>query len=83
MTLDPNTLVPLGAAVPVALWLGKRIKEQTAASVNLSRDIKELRKTIQDLSNEKLSQSDFVRYMERLGYKNPTLQMPEHREDAA
>lgn len=87
MTLDSSTLIPLGVLVPILIWLGrvviratstvtKREVELTTTIQGLRSDIQGLRTDIKTLAQEKISKTDFLHYMERLGYKNPSLSMP-------
>ena len=73
MTFDlPTILTAVGAVVSVLLWLGSKLINATKATVNLTNEIKGLRKDL----NGKMDSAHFERYMERLGYKNPNLDMP-------
>ena len=79
--IDSTTLIPLGVAVPAVLWVGRKIVQATAAAKDLTHEIKELRADI----NEKVSRRDLTQWIERLGYKNPALDIPSapHYDEAA
>lgn len=83
--ISPETLIPLGVAVPVALWLGKQVIAATQAATNLSRDIEGLRADLHRVTNEKLDREDFAHWAERLQDRNRTLDIPPvgHYNDAA
>jgi hypothetical protein len=84
MILDASTIIPLGVAVPVAVWLGRVVIKAAQAATNLSRDIEALRTDLHRLTNEKLDREDFIHWVERLGDKNKTLDLPSvHRYDEA
>lgn len=71
-----ETLIPLGVAVPVVLWLGRKIVEATTAVVNLNRDIAALRADLHRVTNDKLDREDFTHWTERLQDRNKTLDIP-------
>lgn len=71
--LDASTLVPLGVVIPTCVWIGRKIVQATSAAVELKNEIKALRNDL----HEKVSRRDFQQWMERLGYKNPTLTIPD------
>lgn len=86
MTLDANTLIPLGVAVPCVLWIGHRIIQATRAVTNLTRDLQDFRSELKALADSKVGKREFSQWMERLGYKNPELHVPavpEQERDAA
>lgn len=79
MTLDLPTLISIASAVvAVLLWLGSKLISATKATVNLTNEIKGLRKDL----NGKMDTAAFERYMERVGYRNPTIDLPEHERAA-
>lgn len=80
--ISAETLIPLSVIVPVALWLGRKIVQATAAVVNLNNDIAALRRDIHSLTREKLDREDFVHWLERLGYRNPSMDVPSTPEPA-
>ncbi len=71
--IDSTTLIPLGVAVPTVLWIGRKLVQATSAAKDLTYEIKALRADI----HEKVSRRDLTQWIERLGYKNPELDIPE------
>lgn len=80
MTIDLPTLATilgiLASAGSGALWLGRIISRGTRAATTLTARLESLEHSLKALTGEMLSRRDFMHYMERLGYKNPTLEMP-------
>lgn len=83
--LDSSALdhlfIPLGVVVPSALWLGRKIIAGTRAVDDLTHELKAMR----TLLDEKANQKDLEHWIERLGYKNETLDLPTfpRKNDAA
>lgn len=86
MTLDANTLIPLGVAVPCVLWAGRQLMKATTAWNKNTIALTALSERIEHLADTKVGKREFSQWMERLGYKNPELHVPavpEQERDAA